>query len=315
MDLTNAVNYKSPDLSLQDKIMSGVLWSHYCGSPLKGMATWTVDEGCSREIGTKHYFDKGIGITSTPGTDAVNGAVDRLRLNFDRDYIERCQGYNAILKVDEKDFRRYCDRTADLQNATVEGVRRWIDQQVIPFQLAKLVASADKCNIEGSFEKPILIDSEYTEYQPPAQAGAIRSALLYTRLLKRLRKTDLMCSPAQLGMLSGVDFEAALANEEASMGCEATCANGDLLHSSMLKGSKTMYEASNWMPSAGVNSLGQEVFYVVLFDKSEVWAPHDTITMKWHEHEFHRTLAIEGTYGFGVKRPKSLAVALVTFTQ
>lgn len=314
MDLTNAVNYKSPDLSLQDKIMGGVLWSHYCGSPLKGMATWTVDEGCSREIGTKHFFDKGIGITSTPGTDAVNGAVDRLRLNFDRDYIERCQGYNAILKVDEKDFRRYCDRKADLQNATVEGVRRWIDQQVIPFQMAKLIASADKCNVIGSLESPILIDSEFTQ-GAASPAGSIRASLLYTRLLKQLRKTDLMCSPAQLGMLSGVDFEAALSNENGIINTHCCATNGDMLYSSMLKGSNTMYEATNWMVSAGVNSAGDEVFYVVLFDKSEVWAPHDTITMKWHEHEFHRTLAIEGTYGFGVKRPKSLAVALVTFTQ
>lgn len=312
MDLRNAINYQDPNFPLQDKLIAGVFWDHWCMGSIAKTANWNVEEGCDKSVGTRHHFVRGIGMNATPGDGAVNGAPARLRLDLDRGFVERCQAYKAILKIDNETYRKYCNQNYDIDAAVKEGITRWIHEQVETFNVTKIAAMALPCNIIGSPAAPILIDEEYNPNIPPKVADAVRPSHVISRLLKKLQKTDLLCNVKNLHVLAPTDFDNATFNENSCVNMKCDLSNGTTLEGRQFKGTSIMLDTSNYVCPAGEFN-GKPYYYIVMYDGGEVWAPHDLLTMKWHEEAFHRNLAIEGTFGFGVRRAKSIAVAVVQF--
>jgi hypothetical protein len=314
-DHITAANYQSLDLGTMPRQSAEIYWAHWCENPFgMGMAQWDIGKGDSREVGTRHYFNKALGISVTPGSGAINGQSDILNLRYQRDSFTRCQQLTATMKVDNAEYNRIMAEGFDIKRDANEGIRRYIDQQVIPFQTAKLIASADKCNVIGSASKPILINTEYTTNVPPSTTGAIRPTYAATRLLQKLKDNYGLCKTNDYKLMANSNFGMAMSNEGGVLNTHVECkANGESQTICEMKGHGIQLAETNWMPRIGKTAAGLDVYALAMYDPRRVTAPQDLLELEWFSHEGYKNLYLRDTFGFGVQDPKAIAVAYVAF--
>lgn len=310
--ILEAANYKQFSPGSVERFSAEMYWNYQQESPFRmNGSQWNIEKGDSKEVGTVHRYVSSAGLMSTAGSNAINGAADVMNLVTNTSTFQRCAEWRGIVKIDEADYNRWMDSGFNPKGQTDEGVRRYLDQQVTPFQMAKLIASANPCNILGSATNPILYYPEFVQGLTGAVTSVKLPSHIYTSLLTRLRKSYGLGAATNYRLLGGVDYSSALGNENKLINTHACCdQNGEIINMKELKGHGVMFDETQWLPRVGVAN-GKDVYALVLYDTRRVATPMDLLTYRWEQDGFYWKLHARATYGLGVQDSKAIAVAYI----
>lgn len=309
-----AVNYRQFGIGTPERQSRDLYWGFHEKSPFKmGGSEWTIGAGESKETGTVHKWHSWVGLESTPGSGAMNGAVDVLRPIIKTDSFERCAEWRGMVKLDESDYNRIMDNGFNPKSILGEGVTRYLDQQITPFQLCKLMGSSNSCNIEGTASNPILVYKEFTLGLTAPVAGAVLPSTVWKRLEDRMSISYGMGAASTFRMLGHSLFKSALAHEKSILNTKVECTtNGDMFGMCELSGHGVKFEATNWLCPVGTAN-GKPVYAVIGYDTRRVATPSDILKNEWQSSGFQHNLYLRATYGFGVQDTKSVAIAYIQF--
>jgi hypothetical protein len=308
-----AVNYSQFNIGTPERQVRDMYWNFHEMSPFKaGGSEWTIGQGESKEVGTVHRWYSMVGLESTPGSGATNGAADILRPIIKTDTFERCAEWRGTIKVDDSEYTRIMELGYNPKSILGEGVTRYLDQQITPFQIRKLLASANPCNIVGSESNPLLVYSEFTLGLTTAIPDAVLPSTVWMRLKAKVDNSYGLGAANQFRMFGNSDFKSALAHEKSILNTKVACSNGDQFGMCELAGHGVKFEATNWLCPVGVKN-NKPVYAVVLYDTRRIATPADILKNTWEADGFQSNLYIRATYGFGVQDTKAVAVAYIQF--